>query len=90
MSAQDSIGLAAGIISLLAVTLQVIAGVSKMLDDTIAAHRTAGEELERLRHSLEELQKRIESNRGKLASLANNTKNRTFKKLLKRYAVSLI
>jgi hypothetical protein len=84
----DPFSLATGVISLVAITLQVIAGASRMLDKTIAAHRAADEELERLRRNLEELQRRMESNHGKLESLASNTKDRGFKKLLKRYVVS--
>jgi len=84
----DPFSLATGVISLVVVTLQIIAGVSRKLDKTIAAHRVADEELERLRRNLEKLQRRMESNYGKLESLASNTKDRGFKKLLKRYVAS--
>jgi CHASE1-domain containing sensor protein len=84
----DPFTLVTGVISLVVVTLQVTASVSKMLDKTIAAHRAADEELERLRCNLEELQSRMESNHEKLMFLASNTKDRGFKKLLQRYAVS--
>jgi len=81
-------GVASGVISLVAVTIQATAAASKMLDKTIAAHRAADEELEQLRHNLEELQRRMEINHEKLEVLVSNTKNRGFKKLLQRYAVS--
>jgi len=81
-------GLAAGVISLVAVTLQATAAASKMLDKTIAAHRAADKELEQLRHNLEELQRRMEINHEKLEVFVSNTKDRGFKKLLQRYAVS--
>jgi len=81
-------GLVAGVISLVAVTLQATAVASRMIDKTIAAHRAADEELERLRHNLEELQRRMEINHEKLESLVSNTKDRGFKKLLQRYTVS--
>jgi hypothetical protein len=83
----DLFGLATGVISLVAITLSAIAGVSRVLDKTIAAHRAAGEELERLRCNLEALQGRMENNHGKLEFLASNTKDRGFKILLQRYAV---
>ena len=84
----DPFSLATGVISLVVVTLQVIAGMSRMLDKTVAAHRAANEELERLRVNLEELQRRMESNHGKLEFMASNTKDHSFKKLLQRYARS--
>jgi len=83
----DPFSIATGVISLLVVTINVIAGVSIMLDKTIAAHRDADEELERLRCNLEDLQGRMESNYGKLEALASDTKDRGFKKVLQRYAV---
>jgi len=76
----DPFSLATGVLSLVAITLKVIAGVSNMLNKTIAAHRVADEELERLRCNLEELQERMESNYGKLEALASDTKDRGFKK----------
>ena len=84
----DPFSLATGVISLVVVTLQVIAGVSRMLDKTVTAHRAANQELERLRVNLEDLQWRMESNHGKLELVASNTKDRSFKKLLQRYALS--
>jgi len=83
----DPFSLATGVISLVVITLNAIAGVSRMLDKTIAAHRDADEELERLRRNLEDLQGRMESNHGRLEGLASNTKDRGFKKVLQRYAV---
>jgi len=83
----DPFSLATGVISLVVITLNVIAGASIMLDKTIAAHRAAGEELERLRGNLEELQERMERNHGRLEALASDTKDRGFKKVLQRYAV---
>jgi len=80
-------GVATGVISLIAVTIQATVAASKRLDKTIAAHRAADEELEQLRHNLEELQRRMEINHEKLEVLVSNTKNRSFKKLLQRYAV---
>ena len=84
----DPFSLATGVISLVVITLQVIAGVSRMLDKTVTAHRAANEELERLRVNLEELQGRMESNHGRLQLIASNTKDRNFKRLLQRYALS--
>jgi hypothetical protein len=84
----DPFSLATGVISLVAITLQAIAAASRMVDKTIAAHCAAGEELEQLRHNLETLQESMESNHGKLKSLASNTKDRAFKRLLKGYALS--
>ena len=84
----DPFSLATGVISLVVVTLQVIAGVSRMLDKTVIAQRAANEELERLRVNLEELQRRMERNHGKLEFMASNTKDHSFKKLLQRYAPS--
>ena len=84
----DPFSLATGVISLVVVTLQAIAGVSRMLDRTIAAHRAAEEELERLRCDLEILQGRMESNHGKLEAFASDTKDRGFKKVLQSYGVS--
>ena len=83
----DPFSLATGVISLVAMTLQTITGLSRMLDKTITAHRAADEELERLRRNIEELSRRMECNHGKLETLASNTKDRGFKKLLQRYAV---
>jgi len=83
----DPFNLTMGVLSLVAITLKVIAGVCNMLNKTIAAHRVAGEELERLRCNLEELQERMESNYGKLEALASDTKDLGFKKVLQRYAV---
>ena len=84
----DLFSLTTGVISLIVVTLQAIAGASRMIDKTIAAHRAAGEELEQLQHNLEELQRRMEINHEKLEVFVSNTKDRGFKKLLRRYAVS--
>ena len=84
----DPFSLATGVISLVVITLQAIAGVSRMLDKTVTAHRAANEGLERLRVNLEELQRRMERNHGKLQLMASNTKDRSFKKLLQRYALS--
>ena len=84
----DPFSLATGVISLVVITLQVIAGVSRKLDKTIAVHCAADEELERLRRNLEELQRRMECNHGKLEALVTNTKDRGFKELLKRCGVS--
>jgi len=84
----DPFSLATGVISLVVVTLQAIAGASRMIDKTNAAHRAAGEELEQLRHNIEELQRRMEINHEKIEFLVSNTKDRGFKKLLQRYAVS--
>jgi len=83
----DPFSLATGVISLVVVTINIIAGVSIMLDKTIAAHHDADEELERLRCNPEDLQRRMESNYGKLEALASDTKDRGFKKVLQRYAV---
>ena len=84
----DPFSLATGVISLVVMTLQVIAGVSRMLDKTVTAHRTANEELERLRVNLGKLQRNLEGNHGKLEFMASNTKDRSFKKLLQRYVLS--
>jgi len=67
----DPFGLAAGIISLVVVAVQAIAAASRMLDKTIAAHRAADEELEQLRHNLEELQRRMEIDHEKLKTAAS-------------------
>ena len=80
----DPFSLATGVVSLVVVTLQVITGVSRMLNKTVTAHRAANEELEQLRVNLEELQRRMESNHGRLKLMASNTKDRSFKKLLQR------
>ena len=80
----DPFSLATGVVSLVVVTLQVITGVSRMLSKTVTAHRAANEELEQLRVNLEELQRRMESNHGRLKLMASNTKDRSFKKLLQR------
>jgi hypothetical protein len=80
----DPFSLTTGVISLVVITLNTITGVSRVLDKTIAAHRAAGEELERLRCNIEELQGRMASNHWKLEILASNTKDRGFKKLLQR------
>jgi len=84
----DPFSLATGVISLVVVTVHVIAGASRMLDKTIAAHRAADEELEQLRHNLEEPQRRMVIIHEKLEFLVSNTKDRGFKRLLQRYAVS--
>ena len=84
----DPFSLATGVISLVVMTIQVIAGVSRMLDKTITAHRAANEELERLRVNLGKLQRSMEGNHGKLEFMASNTKDRSFKKLLQRYVLS--
>jgi len=68
----DPLSLATGVISLVVITLNVIAGVSRMIDktiafsrsSTIAAHRDADEGLERLRRNLEDLRERMESIHG--------------------------
>jgi len=84
----DPFSLATEVISLIIVTLQAIAGTSRMIDKTNAAHRAAGEELKQLRHNLEELQRRMQIRHKKLELLVSNTKDHDFKKLLQRYAVS--
>ena len=84
----DPFSLATGVISLVVVTVHVIAGASRMLDRTIVAHRAADEELEQLRRNLEELKRRMVISHEKLEFLVSNTKDRGFKRLLQRYAVS--
>jgi len=83
----DPFSIATGVIALVVVTIQATVAVSSMIDKTNAAHRAAGDELERLRSNLEELQERMESNYRKLEALASDTKDRGFKKVLQRYAV---
>jgi len=76
----DPFSLATGIISLVVVTLHAIAGASRMLDKTIAAHCAADEELEHLRHNLEELQRRMEINHERLEFLVSTAASRNFSK----------
>ena len=78
----DPLSMVTGILTLVTVALQLVTGASGLIDKTIAAHRAADEELERLKGDLEELQSRVTSVHGKLTFLASNTKDRGFKKLL--------
>jgi len=78
----DPFSLTTGIISLLALTIKLVAGAAGMIDKTITAHREAANELQALQWDLERLDKQMDQIHSTLQFLATNTKDRAFKKLL--------
>lgn len=82
----DPFSLATGIVGLITVALKLVTGALGMIDKTIADHDEAAGELKKLQEDLEELQTQMSRIYTTLKVLASNTKNRTFKKMLREYA----
>ena len=82
----DPFSLATGIVGLVTVALQLVTGALGMIDKTIADHDEAAAELEKLQEDLEDLQARMSDIHTTLKVLASNTKDRAFKKMLRKYA----
>ena len=82
----DPFSVATGIIGLAATALQLVTGALGMIDKTIADHDEAADELKKLQEDLEDLQAQMSDIHTTLRVLASNTKNRTFKKMLRKYA----
>ena len=78
----EPLSVATGIISLITLAIKLIVGAAGLIDKTIAAHREAANELQALQRDLERLEKQIDRIHGTLQLMANNTKDRAFKKLL--------
>ena len=78
----EPLSVATGIISLITLAIKLIVGAAGLIDKTITAHREAASELQGLQRDLERLEKQIDRIHGTLQLMANNTKDRAFKKLL--------
>ena len=82
--AMEAVGVATSIMSILGVALKLVVGTIGLIDKTVAAYDEAAEELEGLQQVLKQLQTQMVRIHGTLDVLASNTKDRGFKKLLKR------
>ena len=82
----DPFSLATGVVALVGVALKLVTGALGMIDKTVAAHAEAADELTKLQGDLEDLQAQMIDIHTTLKVLAENTKDRAFKKLLQKYA----
>ena len=82
----DPLSVATGIITLITLAMKLVVGAAGMIDKTIAAHREAANELQNLQWDLERLEMQMDQIHSTLQFLANNTKDRAFKKLLQKYS----
>ena len=82
----DPFSLATGVVGLVTVALQLVTGALGMIDTTVAAHNEAADELKKLQDDLEDLEAQMNDIHATLQVLASNTKDRAFKKLLRKYA----
>ena len=85
-STMDPFSLSTGVVGLIAVALKLVVGTLGLIDKTVAAYDEATEELKGLQQVLEQLQTQMVRIHGTLDVLVSNTKDRVFKKLLKKYA----
>jgi hypothetical protein len=79
----DPIGLANGVVALVAIALRLVVGAIGRVDKTIAAYDEAGDELKDLQQDLEMLRMQVAHIHETLQALASNTKDRGFKRLLR-------
>ena len=82
----EPFGLATGVLGLVGVALKLVTSVLGLIDKTVAAHAEAADELKKLQGDLEDLQAQMTDIHTTLKVLAENTKDRGFKKLLRKYA----
>ena len=78
----DPLSVATGIISLITLAVKLVAGAAGLIDKTVAAHREASNELQRLQQDLERLGEQMDEIYCKLQFLVASTKDRAFKNLL--------
>ena len=83
----DPFSLSTGIVSLVAVALQLVVRTLGMVDRTIAAHQEAANQLGHLQEDLEDLQIQMTRIHGTLVVLASNTRDRGFRQLLGEYVL---
>ena len=82
----DPFSLATGIVGLVATALQLVTSALGMIDKTIADHNEVANELKNLQEDLEDLQAQMFRFHTTLKELASNTKDRGFKRMLRKYA----
>ena len=80
----DPFSLSTGVVGLVAVALQLVVGTLGLIDKTATAYNEASDELKGLQQDLEQLQTRMSRIHGALNVLLSNTKDRGFKKLLRK------
>ena len=80
----DPFSLSTGIVGLISVALKLVVGALGMIDKTVAAYDEAADELKGLQLDLEQLQTQMVRIHGMLDVLVSNTKDRGFKKLLRK------
>ncbi len=80
----EPFSLSTGIVGLIAVALKLVVGTLGMIDKTVAAYDEAADELKGLQQDLERLQTQMVRIHGMLDVLTSNTKDRGFKKLLRK------
>ena len=83
-STMDPFSLSTGVMGLVAVALKLVVGTLGIIDKTVAAYDEAADELKGLQQDLEQLQTRMSRIHGTLSVLLSNTKDRGFKKLLRK------
>lgn len=82
----DPFSLSTGVMGLIGVALQIVTAAHGVVDKTVAAHDEAANELKKFQEDLEDLQVRMNDIYTTLNALASNTKDRAFKKILRKYA----
>ena len=82
----EPFSLATGIVGLITIALNLVTGALGMIDKTIADHDEAADELKKLQEDLEGLQSKMSHIHITLKVLASDTKNRTFKTMLRKCA----
>ena len=78
----DPLSLLTGIVGLISTALKLVVGARNMIDNTAAAYDEAEKELKGLQQDLEQLETQIIHILRTMKTLASNTKDRGFKKLL--------
>ena len=80
----DPLSLSTGIAGLIVVALKLVVGSLGMIDKTVTAYDEAADELKGLQQDLEQLRAQMIRIHEVLDELASNTKDRAFKKLLRK------
>ena len=82
----DAFSVATAVIGLVGFALQLVTTAAGMVDKTVTTLDEAADELKKLQGDLEDLQSQMIDIHATLQVLASNTKDRGFKKLLRKYA----
>ena len=78
----DPLSVTTGIISLITLAIKLVVGAAGLVDKTVAAHREAADELQRLQQDLGRLDRQMDEIHNTLQFLVADTKDRALKNLL--------